>query len=117
MHLCSRRGCRGPALGMGTQDLLVCDVGDDAAAALQVLEKMREKRGSPPVARRLDCRPQVGGIGKKAEAMRQPTRCLFKPIDPNSLIAVVDQLLWMPTLVSAHRRKGSTPKRPGWVTL
>jgi DNA-binding NtrC family response regulator len=105
------------ALEMGRQDLLVCDVGDDAAAALETVAEMRatERYAELPVV--LIAEGRWAGLEKKTEAMRQPTRCLFKPIDPNSLIAVVDQALWMPTLVASHRRRGTTPSRPGWVTL
>ena len=116
--ICARDGAAAEqALGMATQDLLVCDVGDDAAAALQTLERMRATVGNEQLPAVLIAEGRWAGLEKKTEAMQQATRCLFKPIDPNSLIAVVDQLLWMPSLVSAHRRKGSSPQRPGWVTL
>ena len=92
-------------------------MGDDAAAALQTLERMRATVGNEQLPAVLIAEGRWAGLEKKTEAMQQATRCLFKPIDPNSLIAVVDQLLWMPSLVSAHRRKGSSPQRPGWVTL
>ena len=104
-------------LEMGRQDLLVCDVGDDAAMTLETIEKIRavpSYERFPAVMLADAC---WAGLEKKAEASFQPTRCLFKPIDPNSLIAVVDQVLWMPALVSSHRRRGSRPSRPGWVSL
>lgn len=116
--LCARDGAAAlEALRMGPQDLLVCDVGDDAAAALTVLEQMRHIDGYGQLPAVFIAEARWAGLEKKAEAMHQATRCLFKPIDPNSLIAVVDQTLWMPTLVAAHRRRGSRPSRPGWVTL
>ena len=102
---------------MGTQDALVCDVGDDAAAALATLESMRATEGYEQLPALLIAEGRWAGLEYKTEAMSQATRCLFKPIDPNSLIAVVDQILWMPSLVAAHRRRGSSPSRPGWVTL
>ena len=102
---------------MGPQDLLVCDVGDDATAALAILEKMRSTAGYEELPAVMLAESKWAGLEKKAEVMKQATRCLFKPIDPNSLIAVVDQLLWMPALVAAHRRRGSSPNRPGWVTF
>ena len=105
------------ALEMGRQDLLVCDVGNDAAAALETVAEMRATEGYAELPAIMIAEGRWAGLEKKIEAMRQATRCLFKPIDPNSLIAVVDQVLWMPTLVASHRRRGSTPKRPGWVTL
>ena len=116
--VCARDGAAAvQALGMGTQDLLVCDVGDDAAAALATLEEMRSTDGYQELPAVMIAESKWAGLEKKAEGMKQATRCLFKPIDPNSLIAVVDQVLWMPSLVAAHRRKGSSPNRPGWVTL
>lgn len=105
------------ALEMGTQDLVVWDVADDAAESLMALEKMRAVNGYEDLPAVMIAESQWAGLEKKTEAMEQPTRCLFKPIDPNSLIAVVHQVLYMPSLVRAHRRKGSKPSRPGWVTL
>jgi CheY-like chemotaxis protein len=104
-------------LHMGRQDLLVCDVGDDAAGALETIEKLRSIEGYEQLPAVLIAESRWAGLEKKAEAAFQPTRCLFKPIDPNALIAVVDQLLWMPKLVDSHRRRGSRPTRPGWVSL
>ena len=93
------------ALQQAQQDLLVCDVADDAPAALELLEKLRTKTNYEQLPAVLIADARWAGLEKKAEAMSQATRCLFKPIDPNSLIAVVDQLLWMPSLVSGHRRR------------
>lgn len=116
--VCARdRAAALAALEMGQQDLLVCDVGDDAAAALETIGQMRANEGYTDLPAVFIAEGRWAGLEKKTEAMRQATRCLFKPIDPNSLIAVVDQVLWMPTLVAGHRRRGTHPKRPGWVTL
>jgi len=115
---CARSGDAAiEALGMTRQDLLVCDVADDAASALETLEKMRSVQGYEDLSAVLIAEGRWAGLEKKTEVLSQPTRCLFKPIDPNSLIAVVDQVLWMPTLVESHRRRGTRPSRPGWVTL
>lgn len=105
------------ALNMGVQDLLVCDVGQDATAALQTLAAMRAVEGHQELPAVLIAESRWAGLEKKTESMKQATRCLFKPIDPNSLTAVVDQVLWMPSLVASHRRRGTSPHRPGWVTL
>ena len=105
------------ALEMGRQDLIVCDVSDDAAAALETISKAREVTGYEQLPAVMIAETKWAGLEKKAEASAQATRCLFKPIDPNALIAVVDQILWMPSLVDSHRRRGSRPSRPGWVTL
>ncbi|MGI9471579.1 MAG: response regulator [Rubripirellula sp.] len=106
------------ALAMGTrQDLLVCDVGDDATQALETLEAMRQARDGEPLPAVLIAESRWAGLEQKVDSMPTPTRCLFKPIDANALIAVVDQILWMPNLVDVHRRKGTRPSRPGWITL
>ncbi|TWU55819.1 response regulator [Rubripirellula reticaptiva] len=105
------------ALSMGRQDLLVADVGDDAAEVLKTLQKIRSIDSYEELPAVLIAGSQWAGLEKKTETMPQATRCLFKPIDPHSLIAVVDQILWMPNLIAAHRRRGSKPSRPGWVSL
>lgn len=106
------------ALAMGSrQDLLVCDVGDDATMALETLQRMRDCRAQDPLPAVFLADACWAGLEQKVEAMTTPTRCLFKPIDPHALIAVVDQILWMPSLVEGHRRRGTRPSRPGWVTL
>ncbi len=105
------------ALQMGTQDLVLWDVADDAAAVLEAIDRMRTIQGYEQLSVVMVAESRWAGLEKKAEVMQVPTRCLFKPIDPNSLLAVVDHLLWMPSLVSAHRRRGSKPSRLGWVTL
>ena len=105
------------SLAMGPHDLFVCDVGDDAAEALATLQTLRKSEDAEELPAVMIAESRWAGLEKKCEALPIPTRCLFKPIDPNSLIAVVDQLLWMPTLVKGHRRRGSQPSRPGWVSL
>ncbi len=115
---CARSGDAAvQALQLAQQDLLVCDVGDDPAATLETLHSMRAVEGYEQLAAVLIADSLWAGLEKKTEALPQATRCLFKPIDPNSLIAVVDQVLWMPTLIAGHRRRGSSPNRPGWITL
>ena len=104
-------------LSMGRQDLVVWDVADDAAAVVETVAEMRSQSDYEDLPVVMIAESRWAGLEKKAEIADAPTRCLFKPIDPNSLIAVVHHLLYMPTLVRAHRRKGSKPSRPGWVTL
>lgn len=104
-------------MSMGTQDLLVCDVGDDAPETLAMVAEIRAISGYDQLPAVLMAEIRWAGLEKKAEEAKAATRCLFKPIDPNSLLAVVDQLLWMPSLIDAHRRRGSRPSRPGWITL
>lgn len=102
---------------MGVQDLVVWDVGNDAQCALDTITEMRSIGHYQELAAVLLADSKWAGLEKKAEMMPVTTRCLFKPIDPNVLITIVDQALWMPSLVQSHRRRGSRPSRPGWVTL
>jgi response regulator RpfG family c-di-GMP phosphodiesterase len=105
------------AMGMGPVDLIVCDVGNDAAAALETLMAIRANDAHVDLPAVLIADTKWAGLEKKTEAMGAVTRCLFKPIDPGSLLAVVDQLMVMPHIVASHRRRGTRPGRPGWVSL
>jgi len=104
------------ALRAGVLDLIVFDVGDDAAQALDDLAEWRSlpDHGSIPAILIADAK--WSGLEQKTESL-PTTRCLFKPIDHQTLIAVAEGLLWLPGLVDAHRRRGSRPSRPGWVSL
>jgi|SRR6056297_322923 len=104
------------AMSMGPQDLIVWDVGDDAMAVLETLQKIRSEPKDQTIPAVLLADVKWAGLEKKIESL-PTTRCLFKPIDPMSLVAVTEQVLWMPSLVDSHRRRGSRPSRPGWVTL
>jgi CheY-like chemotaxis protein len=116
--ICARTGDAAiEALAMGRQDMIVADVGDDAAAMLDVVDQVRAVAGYADLPAVLIADAKWAGLEKKCEAKFIATRCLFKPIDSNSLIAVVEQTLWLPTLVAAHRRRGSRPNRLGWVSL
>jgi DNA-binding response OmpR family regulator len=105
------------ALTTSAQDALVMDVGDDAAAALDFLQRARRITGCESMPAVLIAEARWAGLQQKTEALNIATRCLFKPIDPHSLLAVVNQLLWMPTLIQAHRAKGNRLTKDGWVTL
>lgn len=98
-------------------DIVVCDVGDNAPMMLELLAGLRASiiEGELPAVLIADQR--WVGLEKKTESLGGTTRCLFKPIDPGALLAVVEQLLWLPQVVGAHRRRGTRPGRPGWVSL
>lgn len=98
-------------------DLVVCDVGDDAPAMLELLANLRSMVGESELPAVLIADQRWVGLEKRLESLGGTTRCLFKPIDPGSLLAVVEQLLWMPQVIAAHRRRGTRPGRPGWVSL
>ncbi len=116
--VCARTAQAGTeAFSLGPQDLVLWDVADDAAGALDDLATMRQQTGYEELPAVLIADSMWAGLEKKADSMDAATRCLFKPIDPNSLIAVVHQLLYMPTLVKAHQRRGKRSSRPGWISL
>ncbi len=105
------------AIAIGAVDTLVCDVGDDAPAMLELLASIRQLPPASDLPAVLIADQRWAGLQQKTETLAVATRCLFKPIDPHSLLAVVEQLLWMPQVVASHRRRGTRPGRPGWVTL
>jgi DNA-binding NtrC family response regulator len=98
-------------------ETVVCDVADDAPAMLELLAELRTLAGEAELPAVLIADQRWVGLEKKVESLDGTTRCLFKPIDPGSLLAVVEQLLWMPQIVSGHRKRGTRPGRPGWVSL
>lgn len=104
------------ALQTEPQDVLVCDVADNPDAALALVEHLREQPDHESLPVVLIASTEWAGLEQKTERL-DAVHTLFKPIDPTSLLAVVDQALWMPHLVQTHRRRGTRPSRPGWVTL
>ena len=115
---CARSGdAAKTALRNARMDLVLWDVADDAAGVLDSLAAMRKLADCHQLPAILVAESRWAGLEGKVDSMAAPTRCLFKPIDPNSLFAVVENILCMPSLIAAHRRKGSTPSRPGWITL
>lgn len=105
------------AMTMGPIDLVVCDVANDAPAALEMLIALRAHKDHADLPGILIADAKWAGLEKKTELLPAVTRCLFKPIDPGSLVAVAAQLLVMPQVVASHRRRGTRPGRPGWVQL
>jgi len=105
------------AMRLDKIDIVVCDVGDDAPGMLDLLANLRAMVGESELPAVLIADQRWVGLEKRIESLGGTTRCLFKPIDPGSLLAVVEQLLWMPQVVAAHRRRGTRPGRPGWVSL
>jgi DNA-binding response OmpR family regulator len=105
------------AMRMDKIDIVVCDVGDDAPGMLELLVTLRAAVSDSELPAVLIADQRWVGLEKKTESLGGTTRCLFKPIDPGSLLAVVEHLLWLPQVVAAHRRRGTRPGRPGWVSL
>jgi CheY-like chemotaxis protein len=105
-------------------DGLIWDVGNDAPSAWSAVEAIRKDQAHRDLPAVLLADAQWAGLEKRVEQLERdahgagpPTRCLFKPLDPKALLAVVDQVLWLPSLVANHRRRGSRPSRPGWIRL
>lgn len=105
------------AMAMGPIDMVVCDVGNDAPSALETLVAIRSKEDNADLPAIMIADVKWAGLEKKTEKLSAVTRCLYKPIDPGSLIAVAEQLLVLPQIVASHRRRGTRPGRPGWVSL
>ena len=97
-------------------DLLVWDVGDGAPEALRKLESFRGQ-GREGQSAILLAEHRWAGLERQAESIPQATRVLFKPVDPNVLLALADQLVLTEVLVQTHHRRGTRPSRPGWVKL
>ena len=105
------------AIELGPQDMVVWDVGDDAMAALEALSELRAQSEHEQIPAVFLAESRWAGLEKKTESLIPSTCCLFKPVDPHALNAVTHRLLWMPQLEASHRRRGTRPSRPGWVTL
>lgn len=104
------------AFQLGPQDLIVWDIADDAESVLRSLDDIRQQTDYRHFPAVLLAETRWAGLEKRLESCSL-TRCLFKPIDHRVLTSLVENLLWMPTLLEAHRRRGSRPSRPGWVGL
>jgi CheY-like chemotaxis protein len=105
------------AIELGPQDIVVWDVGDDALAALEALSELRTQPEHQQIPAVMLAESRWAGLEKKTESLSQSTCVLFKPVDPQALGAVTQRMLWMPQLEASHRRRGTRPNRPGWVTL
>lgn len=97
-------------------DAVVVDVADDAEAAIVLVARLRTAVGSAQLPVLLIADSCWAGLQQRCESM-PAVRCLFKPVDPNALLDLLQHSLWMPPLVANHRRRGTRPPRPGWVTL
>jgi len=115
--LCARSlDAAGKAVEAHSLDLVVCDVGQDPAAVLAWLERIRNHQAGTSLGAVLIADSRWSGLERKTERLAA-THCLFKPIDPTSLLPVVEQAIWMPHLIDTHRRRGTRPSRPGWLKL
>lgn len=104
------------ATKMSKFDLVVCDVGQDAQAAMELLVGLRAAEDQADLPAVLIADAKWAGLEKKTELMAAPTRCLFKPIDAGVLLAVAHQLL-MAGITQTSRTRGTRNVRPGWISL
>lgn len=99
-------------------DLIVWDVADDAAEAITEMQALRrehaEELADVPLIVLADSR--WAGLETRLD-MIAPARCLFKPIDPATLIDLVGQALWVPHVLRGHHLHRKEAERPGWITL
>ena len=70
----------GTAPGVQRPSAIVMDVGDDATAALQTLEALRQLDGNASMPAVLIATADWAGLEKQVELIQSPTRCLFKPL-------------------------------------
>lgn len=99
-------------------DLVVWDVADDAADAMTQIEALRTSHGAkiaevPFILLADSC---WAGLETRIDII-SPARCLFKPLDPNTLIDLVQQALWVPHIIRGHHLGKKKANRPGWITL
>ncbi len=66
------------ATKMSKFDLVVCDVGNDAQAAIELLVGLRAAEDQADLPAVLIADAKWAGLEKKTEFMSAPTRCLFK---------------------------------------
>ncbi len=104
------------ATKMSKFDLVVCDVGQDAQAAMELLVGLRAAEDQADLPAILIAEAKWAGLEKKTELMAAPTRCLFKPVDVGVLLAVAHQLL-MAGISPVGRVRGTRTGRPGWISL
>lgn len=109
-------GAAEKAVAQEPLDALVIDVGDDAEAALKLIDRLRRADVTDRVPAVMIADNRWTGLQPRCEAIRS-ARCLFKPVDPNVLLDIVHQSLWMPQLLAGHRRRGTRPQHAGWVNL
>ena len=99
-------------------DLIIWDVADDAAATLDAIRQMRagmtDQLSDVPFVLLADV--QWSGLETRLDGI-SPARCLFKPLDPNALIDIVEQTLWVPHIVRGHHFPKSSTDQNGWVSL
>ncbi|QDV70088.1 transcriptional regulatory protein ZraR [Rosistilla carotiformis] len=99
-------------------DMILWDVADDAAAAIDQIHALRELHPEPladvPVI--LIAESCWAGLETRLDPI-SPARCLFKPLDPNTLIDLIQQSLWVPHVIRGHHLNVKKPLQPGWVKL
>jgi CheY-like chemotaxis protein len=97
-------------------DAAVIDVGADAEQVLRFIPSFRQLAGNAQLPVVLIADAMWAGLERQVDALAE-VRVLFKPIDPNVLLDVVRQALWMPPQAQGVRARGSRQTHPGWIEL
>jgi len=95
-------------------DLIVWDVGNDAAVAITEMQALRSGLADVPII--VLAESCWAGLETRLDLIA-PSRCLFKPLDPATLIDLVQQSLWVPHVLRGHHLTRQRTERPGWITL
>ena len=106
------------AIDMSPTDLVLWDVADDAAAALEAIKSLQSRRADDlsNVPFILLAESRWAGLETRLDQIA-PARCLFKPLDPNALIDLVEQALWVPHIIRGHHLGQQKADQSGWVSL
>lgn len=93
-------------------DLIVWDVSDSAEAAIGQIGLLRQDHAEAladvPIFVIADS--GCAGLELQIDAIA-PARCLFKPLDPNALLDLADQSLWVPHVIRGHHLAKSKASR------
>ena len=106
------------AIDQGVIDLILWDVTDDAAVSLAEIQSLRDKHSDKlaDVSFILLADNCWAGLETRLDPIG-PARCLFKPLDPNTLIDLVQQALWVPHVIRGHHMGRKKSNHPGWIQL
>lgn len=102
--------------GLGPVDAAVIDVGADAEQVLRFVPAFRQLAGNSQMPVVLIADTMWAGLERQVDGLAE-VRVLFKPIDPNVLLDVVRQALWLPPQAHRMRVRGSRQTHPGWIEL
>jgi DNA-binding NtrC family response regulator len=97
-------------------DLVVMDISKSWEESMELVRELRERVGGDALPAILLC-DGVHDASVDTANLGPTTYRLVKPFDPNALIELVRNSVWMPHLVTQHRKRGERPATKGWVSL